>query len=600
MREGVADPGRAGSRRVAQLEASTARRGDPEIRDGIGSGARRGRVSVAASLDGPRGADRPSITITSELAEVVDQACHALASDERIFQRDGRLAHVVRVAQTETDALSRAGTPEIRELPSATLRERLTKVADWFRAPKQRGGSTTGGGEVGDVEGTRGGMFRVPGGVKRGGSRGNSTLPTDPVVHAVRARGEWSGIRPLTGIIETPSITPKGRLIDSPGYDRATGYLYVPTIDFPVVPAHPTQEKANRALVELCEPFQDFPFESDAARLVPIAALLTLLARPAILGACPGFVIDAPTRGTGKTLMADVIATIATGRGAARMSWPHDEAELEKCLGAYALRGAAIVCFDNVARRFGGGPLDKCLTAADTVDLRVLGRSEIPTIRWRAVVLATGNNLELGGDTARRVLLSRLQSPLEHPELRHDFKLPRLLAWVTQERPRLVGAALTLLRAYVVAGHPDMDLGTWGSFEAWVDLIPRAIAFAGGASVLAARAVVSGVEEPEKRALATILQEWGRFAPEGATLNVAIQRLYAPARVGGGASDEGFGALREALEDLAPAQPGQAPDARKLGHAFRRLRGRVVAGRRLEAADSKVGGRQRWRVQGCG
>ncbi len=46
------------------------------------------------------------------------------------------------------------------------------------------------------------------------------------------------------------------------------------------------------------------------------------------------------------------------------------------------------------------------------------------------------------------------------------------------ERPRLVRAALTLLRAWVVAGRPDMGLPLWGSFEEWSRVVPAALVFA--------------------------------------------------------------------------------------------------------------------------
>jgi hypothetical protein len=69
-------------------------------------------------------------------------------------------------------------------------------------------------------------------------------------------------------------------------------------------------------------------------------------------------------------------------------------------------------------------PLD--LTAGDTVELRVLGKSEVPTLRWRAVAMATGSNVAIAGDTSRRVLISRLESPLENPEDRYG---PGEMGW---------------------------------------------------------------------------------------------------------------------------------------------------------------------------
>ncbi|MBI4950801.1 MAG: hypothetical protein HY908_02100 [Myxococcales bacterium] len=519
-------------------------------------GRKRDRAAPAAADDG-----RPIIRVGVDLHRVVDEAAEALGAEPNAYQRDGQLVRVVRVAADEETAKDEAGTPFIRELPLPTLREALSKRAQWLRYD----------GRTEDY---------VP------------CLPPEAVLAALAARGSWRSVRPIVGILEAPSVRPDGSVITTAGYDAATGCLYDPSPELAGlrVPDRPTQDEANEALVELCEVWLDFPFASEPPRMVPVAALLTLLARPAIRGSCPGFVVDAPTRGTGKTLVNDAAAMIATGRLAAKMSWPADEAELEKVLASYALRGAALVNFDNVSTRFGGGPLDKVLTCGDFVELRILGRSEVPTLRWRAIVLASGNNLELGGDTARRVLWCRMESPLERPEERTGFRHPNLLSWVGANRPRLVRAALVVLRAYVAAGRPDMQLGQWGSFEAWAALVPPAIAFAGGANVLEARAVAAGHEEPERVALEAILTHWPRLGGDkGMTARDAIARLYSPERLRGQGTPDGFDGLRDAIETLVQTQPGRAPSARALGYALRRLRGRVVGMALLDHGNARDG-----------
>ena len=68
---------------------------------------------------------------------------------------------------------------------------------------------------------------------------------------------------------------------------------------------------------------------------------------------------------------------------------------------------------------------------------------------------------------AVRPLAGVVQSPLETPEDRSGFRHPDLLSWIEAERPRLAVAALTILRAYFVAGCPSQTGGDWGSFERW-------------------------------------------------------------------------------------------------------------------------------------
>src|SRR5690606_13666366 len=148
-------------------------------------------------------------------------------------------------------------------------------------------------------------------------------------------------------------------------------------------------------------------------------------------------------------------------------------------------------------------------------ELRVLGRSEIATLRWRAVTLAGGNNIQLGADTTRRSLVSRLEPAEERPEERTGYAHPDLLGWLRNERPRLVCAALTILRGHAVAGSPEMGVRQWGSYGAWRCVVAAAIAWAGGPDVIECRASGDGERDPEATALGVVLAELPRLAPDG-------------------------------------------------------------------------------------
>lgn len=512
-------------------------------------------VSGAATPDDD--GERVTIQCSTRIDRMTDAAAEALRADDGIYQRAGRLVQLVRLAEHEQDALARTGTPTIRELANWTLRERLCRLARFVKYDPKT-----------DTE--------------------RSCSPPTDVVGALSARSEWSGVRPLAGLIETPSLRPDGTVIAEPGYDSATGYVYVPSCEFPPVPESPTQPEANAALAALCEPWLDFPWASDAAGYVPLAAALTIIARPAIQGPVPAFATDGNVRGGGKTLANDVAIVIGTGRAGAKVTFASDEVELEKVLSSYALRGAAVVCYDNANAPLAGAPLDKVLTAWPSVELRVLGRSEIATMRWNAVVLASGNNISIEGDTVRRVLVARIEHPDENPETRTDFRHPELSQWVEAERPRLVAAALTVLRGYVAAGRPSMGLGTWGSYEAWSRLVPPAIAWAGGPNVLACRASERDGGDSEKDTLRAILAGLPRLSPEPITVRSMLSALYPSERLRGQpCPPDGHDDLRAALESLVPCRPGQAPDGHRLGKALQRLRGRVVGGRRLDVVQMR-------------
>ena len=428
--------------------------------------------------------ERPIVRLDSELHRAVDEASDALALSPDLFQRDAQL---VQVLQTGGDNLTGRDAPAVRQLGLPTLREVMTRVAVFEKLDGRSG-------------------------------HPNRCLPTDALVAGVLNRGRWPGLPHLVGVIEAPALRPDGSIIQQPGFDAATGYLYVPSLRFPAIADAPTQGDASRARAELEEVFADFPFRGPENRSAALAGLLTLLARPAINGSTPAVLTDANVRGSGKTLVVDSISLIATGRATPKMSYPSDDVELEKVLASYALRGASTINFDNITRPFGGGPLDRCLTAVNSVELRVLGKSEIPTLPWRAVIFGTGNNLVLTGDTARRVIVCRLESPLENPENRSGFRHPNLLQWVSRHRARLVRAALTILRGWIVAGKPRGNCDTWGSFEAWAAIVPPALVFAGATDPLRARAEHTGIEDEDKLALEAILDGWSRLNADGSRL----------------------------------------------------------------------------------
>ena len=343
------------------------------------------------------------------------------------------------------------GGQTIVPIHASTLRERFTKYATWVKRKK------------GEDDEPR----LVP------------AHPPDWAVQAVANRGVWKGLRMLEGVTEVPLFRTDGTILDTPGWDRKTGILYVPEIDYPAVPDQPTLEDAQRAADALFEIVADFPFKDENHRAVWLAALLTPLARPAIHGSSPMFVFDANLAGTGKSMLVDIISLIAVGRCMGRTIYPASEEEMAKTMLAIALGGSRLVLFDNAATGYpiGGPTLDAALTAMSWSG-RVLQVSKFATdVPLCATFFASGNNLGLKGDSLRRIVLSRLESPEERPEERDNFKIPRLLDHVREQRGILAAHALTILRAYHVAGRPipTPKPPPMGSFEGWNDLVRRAV-----------------------------------------------------------------------------------------------------------------------------
>src|SRR5262249_23889588 len=97
----------------------------------------------------------------------------------------------------------------------------------------------------------------------------------------------------------------------------------------------------------------------------------------------------------------------------------------------------------------------------------------------RVTLYMTGNNLKLRGDIARRTYWVRLDAKQARPWRRRNFKHGDLVGFVRENRGALLGAVLTLARAWVVAGRPLTTGGLIGGFDQWERTIGGILANAG-------------------------------------------------------------------------------------------------------------------------
>lgn len=500
--------------------------------------------------------ERPTIRLTHELHGTIDESISALCADDTLFQRNGWVQA----------AMGDFGM-EISAVDAASLKDRLTKHAVFEKYDAKS-------------------------------SEWKRATPTEDVVKGTMSRRPILGVRNLERIIEAPTIRPDGTVLDIPGYDAKLRCLYVPSAKFPVVPEFPTAEDAAQALAELEHVFCDFTYERPAHKAASIAAILTIIGRQAIAGATPAFIFDASTRGAGKSMQSDCVSLISTGHLSAKADYSTDDIEMNKAIMSIAMQGDAVVNFDNLTEAFGGPVIDRCITAAETISGRILGKNEHKKFAWKTVVMATGNNVRFLKDGSRRSIVSRLEPTLENPENRTDFEHPDLIPWVRDNYPRLAVAALTILRAYFVAGKPKQGTQVWGSFEAWSQLIPPAIVFAGGADPMLSRPVVSGEEDETKTALSILLTEFPRIFAEPVSLGNLITKLYPNERLRGRdkLDPDGMESAREAIEMLVSVKSGQAPDLGRLGVAFKSLKDRVVGNKKL-ICKTAAGGVRKWNIQ---
>ena len=469
-----------------------------------------------------------------------------VATKPNLYQRCGMLVRVIEVNDNLDHLDRQRGTPIIRQASRANLRDLASMVAAWERY-----------------------LFSAQDYVP--------TKPPKDVIEILEARGSWA-LRPLFGIIAAPTLRPDGTLIRRPGYDDATGLLMVECGGkFPPIPRKPTLDQADRALDVLAEPFSDFPFNQPSDQSTVMAAILTLVGRHAVLGPVPLFSARAVVAGTGKSLLVDAITTIATGRCAPRGVQVRNDAEERKRLLSIAMAGDPAFLIDNVTYPLGNGALDAALTGITFKD-RLLGTNEVVTAPWRTVLFATGNNLTFRGDTGRRAVLMDMNPNCENPEERDDFVHANLLKYLQKRRPRLFVAALTIFHAYFAAGRPSQGLSPFGSFESWSDTVRSALVWAGCADPCEGRHRIRECSDQGREDLNAALKAWHKqYGGAGKPLNEVVYQF-----------DSGVTAktrdLFLALGALYSRFDGKSLNARCLGHALKKVEGRIIDGLHFESS----------------
>ena len=346
-----------------------------------------------------QGADsRPTIRTDDRLLdEIAAEAIAALETANQppvVFRRGGAPVFI----HPDED-----GRPVIMRSTEAMMRGRLARVAKFMKE-------------------TRDGLKRVS--------------PPEDLTRDVLASNDGH-FPPLGVLTQIPILRPDGTFRMEPGYDPTTRAYYLPTPGFTLaeVPEKPTRDDAQAAVGVLREAIGQFPFDSAADEANCLALLLTPILRVTYKFKTPLALIDAPKWGTGKTLLGMLVYVIATGSEGTVCAAPTNEEEWRKRMMSILERGSAVVIIDNVDATLRSPALSAVLTAPCWED-RVLGRSEDVRLPNVSTWIATGNNLTLGAEMARRAYRIRLDAGVSNPAKRTGFTRTdqELLTWAAATR----------------------------------------------------------------------------------------------------------------------------------------------------------------------
>lgn len=394
---------------------------------------------------------RPPVFVNSrDLAEVVEEITNNLegANDPpELFVRNGK---PVRVRSDENER------PMIETLSQPTLALHAAEAMRFVRARKP----------------TKDDANPAPA----------RCSPPPDIITGVLSRRSWP-FPGLVGITETPVLRPDGTFHTAHGFDAATGlYHWAPGRASITIALAPSAAELAAAVALIDDMLCDFPWSTTADRANAWALMLTPIVRP-IIGLAPLALLDAPQPGSGKTILATITTIVATGRPAAMQPFSTNDEELEKRITTMMLAGVTTIAFDNVDGTIRSPILASALTV-NTWQGRTLGRNELVEVPNRVTWLATGNNIDVGGDMARRCYRIRLEP--HGAALGRTYKHTPLEPWVTEHRNELVAALCTIVRSWWVAGrHAAPDGAKFDSYDSWAANIGGILHHAGVVGFLA-------------------------------------------------------------------------------------------------------------------
>jgi putative DNA primase/helicase len=408
----------------------------------------------------PEPDELPAIVVNGrQQVEVIDEAWQALLRSPfgaDLYLHAGGLVRLVRPEPRQPLAVVPLGADRLTPL--------LRRVATWWR---QRGR----------------------------GERSDADVPRE-VAHDMVGL-PCPDLRPLDRVLHAPAMAPAGLLATAGYHPEARAYLDLPEDLVGVAPV-PVPEAVRWLREEL---IGEFPFVGPSDVAHALAALLLPFVRPLIDGPTPLHVFEAPTEGTGKSLLAGALTFVATGREVTATTIAHGDDAMRKKLTAILVEGPSVVLLDNLSGTVDSASLAALLTSRTWSDRR-LGETRMLALPNEATWLATGNNPVFSREIARRTVRIRLDARSASPWTGRGFRHPDLGAWVRAHHRELVAAALGLVVAWDAAGRPPGPRSL-GSFERWAAVVGGVLAHAGVDGMLTTDAgeLAFDPEEGEWRAL---------------------------------------------------------------------------------------------------
>lgn len=308
--------------------------------------------------------------------------------------------------------------------------------------------------------------------------RGQMT-PTDApsrLLKSILSMKRKRHLRPLASIVDHPTMTAQGLVLDQPGYHaREKVFLNFDPADWPEIPDTLDAAQAKEFIKTIWQPFRLFPLMNAASRGAVLAGIFTTILRGS-LSVAPAFASDAPNIASGKSLLLTAIASLGTGRPATLNAafTSEDPAEMRKLITSTLMEGEKTLLFDDAEGFLHSPPLNTLLTSALWSDRILQTNTKAKDLPTRLFVGITGNNMSFSDSLQRRVIAWRLDTQMESP-------FERIFNWCPQDvalanRRDIVHAVLSLTNAAQKEKLPNPTT-TLPGYKDWEYLVRRAVRY---------------------------------------------------------------------------------------------------------------------------
>ena len=267
-------------------------------------------------------------------------------------------------------------------------------------------------------------------------------------------------VRELRVITSYPIYGP-GFVRSKPGYFNGT--YYDEPIELQGIESITDQEMIHNIMEDLVV---DFPFQSEADRQNFYGLMLTPIIAPALDGNRPLHMLISPLERTGKTKLAEeVFGGVILGAQTPAMQLTDRDEERDKRVLGILMQGGTLLHLDNLPRKIDSASLASLLTATNYAG-RILGGNNIVNLQNNLTIVASGNNIQVTGEIAKRTIPICLQPASAAPESRQKFNHPDIREYVRTNRKNVLACLIGMVENWLDAGRPGPDK-ILGGFESW-------------------------------------------------------------------------------------------------------------------------------------